>query len=104
VIRLDGASESGQPPLRPDTSVSAGDFVGLVRQAAVDIEITVSGDKMLRFGEQLDIKLMGSGDTGDAGNARIPSRQIAGYLAKYVTKSVADFGVGVRRFSHRFYR
>jgi hypothetical protein len=26
-------------------------------------------------------------------------RQIAGYLSKYVTKSVADFGIGVRRFS-----
>jgi hypothetical protein len=26
-------------------------------------------------------------------------RQIAGYLAKYVTKSVADFGIAVRRFT-----
>ena len=26
-------------------------------------------------------------------------RQIAGYLAKYVTKSVADFGIAVRRLS-----
>ena len=31
--------------------------------------------------------------------ARFSNRQIAGYLAKYVTKSVADFGIGVRRFS-----
>lgn len=54
---------------------------------------------MLRFGEQLDIKVTGSGDIGDAGNGSVSSRQIAGYLAKYVTKSVADFGVLARRFS-----
>jgi hypothetical protein len=93
VIRLDAASEPGQPPSPPDTTVGAGDFAALVRQAAIAIEITVNGDKVLRFGDQLDIKIIGCTDTGEAGNADISSRQIAGYLAKYVTKSVADFGV-----------
>jgi hypothetical protein len=99
VIRLDSTSERGQPPLPPATTVSAGDFVALVRQAAIDIEITVDGDKVLRFGEQLDIKIIGCTDAGDGGNVGISSRQVAGYLAKYVTKSVADFGVLARRFS-----
>jgi hypothetical protein len=99
VVRLDAASEPGQPPSPPDTAVGAGDFAALVRQAAIAIELTVSGDKMLRFGDQVDIKIIGCADTGEAGNADISSRQIAGYLAKYVTKSVADFGVLARRFS-----
>jgi hypothetical protein len=99
VIRLDAASKPGELPWPPDTSVSAGDFVALVRQAAMDIEISVSGDKVLRFGEQLDIKIIQCTDTGDVGNTGISSRQIAGYLAKYVTKSVAEFGVLARRFS-----
>jgi hypothetical protein len=99
VIRLDAASELGQPPSPPDTSISAGDFAALVRQAAIAIEITVAGDKVLRFGDQLDIKIIRCTDTGESGDAGVSSRQIAAYLAKYVTKSVADFGVLARRFS-----
>jgi hypothetical protein len=99
VIRLDAASELGQPPSPPDTTVGTGEFAALVRQAAIAIQINVSGEKVLRFGDQLDIKIIGCTDTGEAGNADISSRQIAGYLAKYVTKSVADFGVLARRFS-----
>lgn len=99
VIRLDAASEPGQPPTPPDTSISAGDFAALVRQAAVAIEMTASGDKVLRFGDQLDIKIIRCGGTREVQDAGISSRQIAAYLAKYVTKSVADFGVLARRFS-----
>ena len=99
VIRLDAASEPGQPPSPPDTSISAGDFTALVRQAAIAIEITVSGDKVFRFGDQLDIKIIRCADTGEGGDVGVPSRQIAAYLAKYVTKSVADFGLLARRFS-----
>jgi hypothetical protein len=99
VIRLDAASEPGRPPTPPDTSISAGEFAALVRQAAVAIEMTASGDKVLRFGDQLDIKIIRCGGTREAQDAGISSRQIAAYLAKYVTKSVADFGVLARRFS-----
>jgi hypothetical protein len=59
----------------------------------------VSGDKVLRFGDQLDIKIVRCADTGQRGDVGVSSRQIAAYLAKYVTKSVADFGVLARRFS-----
>jgi hypothetical protein len=99
VIRLDAASEPGQPPSPPDTSIGTGDFAAMVRRAAIAIEITVNGDKVLRFGDQLDIKIIRSADTGETGNAGISSRQIAAYLAKYVTKSVTDFGILARRFS-----
>jgi hypothetical protein len=99
VIRLDAASERGQPPSPPDTSIGTGDFAALVRQAAIAIGITVSEDRVLRFGDQLDIKIIQCTDTGEGGDAGVSSRQIAAYLAKYVTKSVADFGVLARRFS-----
>jgi hypothetical protein len=99
VIRLDAASEPGQPPAPPDTSLSTNDLVALVRRAVIDIRITVDGHKVLRFGEQLDIKIIRYADTGESGDAGISSRQIAAYLAKYVTKSVTDFGILARRFS-----
>jgi hypothetical protein len=99
VIRLDAASEPGQPPSPPDTRISTGDFAALIRQAAIAIEMSVSGDKVLRFGDQLDIKIIRCTDTGEGRDAGVSSRLIAAYLAKYVTKSVADFGVLARRFS-----
>ena len=81
VIRLDATSEPGQPPSPPDTTVRAGDFAALVRQAAIAIEITVSGDKVLRFGDQLDIKIIRCAETGEgqervfrAGRSRDTSR------------------------------
>jgi hypothetical protein len=99
VIRLDAASELGQPPSAPDTSITAVDLVALVRGAAPDIEITGAGGRTIRFGDQLDTKPIGCLYPGEAPHAGISSRQIARYLAKYVTKSVADFGIGTRKFS-----
>ena len=61
--------------------------------------MSVSGDNVLRFGDQLDIKIIRCTDTGEGRDAGVSSRLIAAYLAKYVTKSVADFGVLARRFS-----
>ena len=97
VIRLDAASEPGQPPSAPDTTVTAHDFVVLVRQAATETALSLPTDKVLRFGEQIDIEIIASASKKE--DMQISGRQIAGYLAKYVTKSVADFGIGVRRFS-----
>jgi hypothetical protein len=99
VVRLDAATEPGQPPCAPQTSLGAAEFVVLVREAAVDTELTIAGSRVIRFGEQVDTRLIGCGDGGASGAERIPGRRIARYLAKYVTKSVADFGVGVRPLS-----
>jgi hypothetical protein len=99
VIRLDAASEPGQPPAAPDTAISAQDLVELVHQAATETALAVPGDKTLRFGEQIDVKII-TNPSGKQGNdSQLSGRQIAGYLAKYVTKSVADFGIAVRRFT-----
>ena len=93
------ASEPGQPPAAPDTTVSAQQFIVLVRQAATETALALPGDKTLRFGEQIDIKVIASTNGKEGNEGQMSGRQIAGYLAKYVTKSVADFGIGVRRFS-----
>ena len=51
---------------------------------------------MLRFGTQIDTQpLTDTGDTGKPGLAR----RVAAYLAKYTTKSVAEFGIAARRIS-----
>ncbi|MBV8178787.1 MAG: plasmid replication initiator protein [Mycobacterium sp.] len=99
VIRLDAASEPGQPPATPDTTVSAKQFVVLVQQAAIETSLALPGDRTLRFGEQIDVKVIASANRKEGNEGQMSGRQIAGYLAKYVTKSVADFGIGVRRFS-----
>jgi len=99
VTRSDAASEPGQQSSPPDTSVSACEFVAMVHQAAIDTELTARRKTMIRFGDQLDINLIGRGDMGEAANASVSSRQIAAYLAKYGTKSIADFGIGTRKFS-----
>jgi hypothetical protein len=99
VIRLDAVSEPGQPPLAPDTTITAADLVDLVHQAATETALAVPGDKTLRFGEQIDIKIIKNPSGKQGSDSQLSGRQIAGYLAKYVTKSVADFGIAVRRFT-----
>jgi len=99
VIRLDAASEPGQLPATPDTTVSAQELIFLVRQAATETTLALPGNKTLRFGEQIDIKVIMTATGNPANDSQMSGRQIAGYLAKYVTKSVADFGIGIRRFS-----
>ena len=51
---------------------------------------------MLRFGAQIDTQpLTATGDTTKPGLAR----RVTAYLAKYTTKSVAEFGIAARRIS-----
>jgi len=99
VIRLDAAAEPGQAPSAPDTGITALDLVALVRQAAGETGLTGAGGRTIRLGDQLDIKPIGVLNPHDAPDAGVSSRQIARYLAKYVTKSVADFGIGPQKFS-----
>ncbi|RDH76549.1 hypothetical protein DVS77_21195 [Mycolicibacterium moriokaense] len=54
---------------------------------------------VLRFGEQLDIKFIDRPSIVHADEAVVADRRVAGYLAKYVTKSVTDLGLNVRRLS-----
>jgi len=90
VVRLDGPDGPGEAP---PAWASAAVLVDAVRSAAGSVAVPVPesaayGTRLLRFGDQLDVHALGEGVTDG---------QIAGYLAKYVTKSVADAGTLDRR-------
>jgi hypothetical protein len=83
----------------------------MVRQAANQVRVAVTVDnpastvapssaaqaRVLRFGAQIDTQpLTAAGDTGKPGGL---ARRVAAYLAKYTTKSVAEFGIAARRIS-----
>lgn len=110
VVRLDDATIPTQlPPAPPSVAVTATDLAALIVCAAHDAHLSVpAGDgeqtRTLRFGEQLDVQPITPTEapTGSAGEGRAASwsaRTVAGYLAKYVTKSVAEFGLGNHRMS-----
>lgn len=109
VIRLDAPPLPGEPAAAPTTSITSVDLAGLVQQAAASVNIRVTDpdtpedgdDRMLRFGAQTDTQPLQSASDAPTGEiAPVRSRRsVAAYLAKYVTKSVADFGVGIRRMS-----
>jgi hypothetical protein len=93
----------------PVCSITAADLAVLVQRAARAVTLTVAdadstGDGnglALRFGTQTDTQpLEPTRATGtDEGAPPRSGRSVAAYLAKYVTKSVAEFGVGIRRMS-----
>lgn len=98
VIRLDAASRPGEEPSPPEANLDTADLVELARRATVGTKLTIGNNVILRFGEQLDIKsISGAGTVGS--DADVSNRRVAGYLAKYVTKSVTDLGIDVRRLS-----
>jgi hypothetical protein len=109
VIRLDGPPVAGEPPTAPVSSIIATDLAMLVQRAAHAVTLTVTdpelpGDRdgpVLRFGTQTDTQPLQANRGGGPGEVTPPrsGRSVAAYLAKYVTKSVAEFGVGIRRMS-----
>jgi len=108
-IRLDAPPGPGEPPTVPVSSITATDLAVLVQRAAGAVAVTVSdperpgdGDgRVLRFGTQTDTQPLppNRGDEPGEVTPRRSGRSVAAYLAKYVTKSVAEFGVGIRRMS-----
>jgi hypothetical protein len=104
--------------------ISAAELATLIQQAAGTVTLDVqhldtnrqsdnpnkSDDTapplVVRFGTQIDTQpLRSQNHTGptesdpDVGMSRTSPRRVAGYLAKYVTKSLQDFGVAARRLS-----
>ena len=73
-------------------------LVGLLSTSAgrVSLDVARLTGKLvaLRFGAQLDAQVLAGGDSDSA-----VGRKVAGYLAKYVTKSVAEFGLSPRRIA-----
>jgi hypothetical protein len=106
VIRLDGPPLPGESPRPPVSSITATDLAVLVQRAARAVTLTVTdperpGDaRAIRFGTQTDTQpLQPTKNTGPGAPPCSSGRSVAAYLAKYVTKSVAEFGVGIRRMS-----
>jgi uncharacterized Zn-finger protein len=110
VIRLDAPTEPRQSPRPPTAGVAAPELAGLVLDAARAVTLIVANpdaatdtcERTLRFGTQIDAQPLttaGPADHDELTRGVRSGRTVAGYLAKYVTKSVAEFGVAVRRIS-----
>jgi hypothetical protein len=98
VIRLDAATDCGcsASVAAPPTEFTAGLLEAAVRQAAATVSLpfpTLDEDPGLtltaRWGEQLDVHHIT--DAGEEGE--LSAEQVAGYVAKYATKSTEAVGV-----------
>jgi hypothetical protein len=97
LIRLDGprTSDGFAPAPR---AIGAAEIADLVRQAATSVRLTVPGvdsddpGRTLAFGRQLDARPVRIGRRTDDLDRALTPEQVAGYLAKYATKSAADSG------------
>lgn len=102
-----GESRSGTGGSGWVSPITAGELAALIQSAARQIRVEVLADggevRELRFGTQIDAQpLSGEAlaepvDTAPTG--RLSPRRVAAYLAKYVTKSLQDFGITARRLS-----
>ena len=97
LVRLDGPrTPDGFAPAPP--AVDATRLADLVRAAAASVRLTVPGvdasdpARLLAFGRQLDARPVRSNRRTDDPDRTLSPEQVAGYLAKYATKSVTDTG------------
>jgi hypothetical protein len=97
VIRLDAATTCRCPTclLPPPAGFTAGLLDAAVRQAAASVTVpcpALDGDQVVTltagWGEQLDVRHINDGDGGE-----LSAEQVAGYVAKYATKSTEALGV-----------
>lgn len=98
--------------------ITATELAALIQRAARHVRIDIaSGDepdqsvvRTLRFGTQIDTQALtpetpitaGDSEASDTGRmtaSRLSPRRVAAYLAKYVTKSLHDFGITARRLT-----
>ncbi|MDQ2636973.1 MAG: plasmid replication initiator protein [Actinomycetota bacterium] len=87
--------------------ITAGELAALIQGAARQIRVdvlAVDGEvRELRFGTQIDAQPLSGEAVAEpvdpAPTARLSPRRVAAYLAKYVTKSLQDFGITARRLS-----
>jgi hypothetical protein len=111
LIRLDPTDNDDNTDGEVHAKVTAIELAAMVCQAANQIRLPVKPDsaattadaaspesesRILRFGTQIDTQpLTAAGETTKPGLAG----RVAAYLAKYTTKSVAEFGIAARRIS-----
>jgi hypothetical protein len=88
VVRLDGASPSGET-LPPPLGVDAELLEAAVQEAAVKAiapcpAVGEGPSRFTRWGDQLDVRHLGNGESA----ASLTPRSVAAYVAKYSTKSI----------------
>jgi hypothetical protein len=102
----------------PDTGtgwvspMTATELAAVIHSVARTVTFTVTAgtgedhpNRVIAFGAQLDTQPLASktpdthNDSSGSPGESVPGCQIAGYLAKYVTKSLAQFGIALRRIS-----
>ncbi|WP_155826666.1 replication initiator [Jongsikchunia kroppenstedtii] len=99
VIRLDRPEHHGNDCGSQVFPIGSSDLAALAVEAARAINLPIPDQSMpdglreLRFGPQIDARPL------DASITQPQRRKIAGYLAKYVTKSVTDAGISPRPIS-----
>jgi hypothetical protein len=97
LVRLDGPKTPDGFAPAPDT-VDASVLADIVRQAATSVRLTVPGvddddpARVLAFGRQFDARPVWTGRRTDDPDRTLTPEQVAGYLAKYATKSATDTG------------
>ncbi|GFP51823.1 putative plasmid replication initiator protein [Mycobacterium kansasii] len=109
LIRLDSHDDPDQTDW--ESPIGAVELATIIQHAARTVTLTVDdptaddGGRTIRFGAQIDSQpLTASVDPPpnehNSGSGRSMSgRRVARYLAKYVTKSLADLGINARRLS-----
>jgi hypothetical protein len=100
VVRLDGPQGPDDPA---PAALSASVVESAVRRAAGQVRLLVplpGGEGLsLRWGTQLDTRPVDGTAGRDADNGPAHPRQVAAYLAKYLTKTTEDFGLPGRVLS-----
>ena len=106
LVRLDGPrTPDGFAPAPP--ALGAARLVDLIHQAAASVRLTVPGvdpsdpARCLAFGYQLDARVVRTSRRTDDPDRALAPEQVAGYLAKYATKSATDTGVTDNPHHHR---
>ena len=101
-IRLDGPDGPDGPP--PDLPLTTADLEDAIKTAAAHVQLNsapVDGIVYrLRWGTQVDCRtITDTTDPDRHSTTLIHPRQLAAYLAKYLTKATEDFGFSSRVFS-----
>jgi hypothetical protein len=95
LIRLDGPPAADGFASAPD-AISAGVLAELIQKVAAEVTlvadpVTPDGTtRVLPFGEQVDTRVVLASRRTDDPDAPLGAEQVAGYLAKYATKSATD--------------
>jgi hypothetical protein len=94
VFRLDGPRPELEPPAGATTELLAAAIqqAAVLARVAVPVSPAFTGVAPIVWGEQLDLKPIGSAES----DRQLSDQQVAGYIAKYATKG-ADVAGGVDR-------